>query len=243
MVNKQIKAVFFDLGNTLVDKSSVRAGYTLALAYKEVLESAGHKVSEHDIKKVLDEINHEVQKEHRCDPKRHELGTFFYKIAKKLNIDMTIEEAKKHDKEIQEKIIEHAMVLPNVAEILKFLKSKRYKLAVITNSDKKTTKKILKNNNIDKFFNAIVTAKEGGGEKCSGRAYNYAMDMLNLNPEHVLVVSDRLDEDILGAQMFGIKTAKFNFGIHKDKNYSDEEIKPDYEIHDMIELKKFLKER
>ncbi|MCL1878138.1 MAG: HAD hydrolase-like protein [Defluviitaleaceae bacterium] len=62
------------------------------------------------------------------------------------------------------------------------------------------------------------------------------LERLALKPDDVIMVGDRLEKDILGAANAGIKSVWFN--PEHEKN--DTEIRPDYIIHDLMQVSKIL---
>jgi 4-nitrophenyl phosphatase len=93
---------------------------------------------------------------------------------------------------------------------------------------------------IDAIANVAGRAPSAILGKPSETARAMALDRLDLPPEDVLVVGDRLDTDIaLGAQA-GMTTALVRTGVTDDDDLAASAIKPDYVLDSLAELPPLL---
>lgn len=92
---------------------------------------------------------------------------------------------------------------------------------------------------------AAVTAASGKRPIIIGKPSLYigkiALSKLNLNPEAVGVIGDRLDTDILFGNRLKTKTFLLLTGVTQKDDLKKSKIKPDYVFEDLEELTKFLK--
>ncbi|MBN2044560.1 MAG: HAD-IIA family hydrolase [Anaerolineales bacterium] len=72
--------------------------------------------------------------------------------------------------------------------------------------------------------------------------YHTALKRFNANPADTLMVGDRLNTDILGANRLGITTAMVLTGVNSRQDAANGEIKPDMIYQDIRELYQALKE-
>jgi HAD superfamily hydrolase (TIGR01450 family) len=70
--------------------------------------------------------------------------------------------------------------------------------------------------------------------------FEYALQYLGVAPAQCLMVGDRPDTDIIGAQKMGIQTALVRTGRFKESEILPEGIEPDYDVADLLELSKTL---
>ena len=145
-------------------------------------------------------------------------------------------------KKFREKYFKSIRLIPNVKDILSFLKGKGYKLAIISNGSVEGVNKIVDDLKLREYFDLVVASEELGKQKCTTVPLKVALDKLGLKPEEVLMIGDRTDEDILGAKKLGMIAVKHDYGLWKDVNYSGEDVKPDFVINDLLELKDILDE-
>jgi 4-nitrophenyl phosphatase len=66
--------------------------------------------------------------------------------------------------------------------------------------------------------------------------FKQAVDRLGIEPAHALMVGDRLETDILGAQRAGIAAALLLTGITSKQYVEKSEIEPDFIFEDLVEL-------
>jgi HAD superfamily hydrolase (TIGR01450 family) len=72
--------------------------------------------------------------------------------------------------------------------------------------------------------------------------FNTALNTLGVNTDESLMVGDRLNTDILGANQLGIDTAAVLTGVDSLEDIQRSNIKPDFIFDDIIALRLALKE-
>lgn len=126
-------------------------------------------------------------------------------------------------------------LLPNVIETLERL-FPRYKMALITNGLQEVQRPRINNSKISRFFDDLIISDEIGIAKPDKRFFDYTLDKLNhKNHKDVLIIGDNLSSDILGGINSGIDTCWIN-----SHNKFPKDIKPTFEINNIIELKNLL---
>ena len=70
-----------------------------------------------------------------------------------------------------------------------------------------------------------------------------AMKRFKTDPAHTLMVGDRLNTDILGANRLGITTILVLTGVSSREDAANGEIKPDLILKDINELLQVLKDK
>ncbi len=68
---------------------------------------------------------------------------------------------------------------------------------------------MLRNLGIDTFFEQIITSALVGFEKPSAKIFQYLVSAAQCDPEQILHVGDRLEDDFKGAQAAGLKAVLF----------------------------------
>ena len=61
-------------------------------------------------------------------------------------------------------------------------------------------------------------------------------EVVGLGPSEVLMIGDRLDTDIAGAQALGMDTALVLSGVTKPEDLTEARIRPTYVAYDLLEL-------
>lgn len=77
-------------------------------------------------------------------------------------------------------------------ELLNHLKRKGGKIACVTNSVRHTAHDILKKMKILYFFDAVISNEDVKKNKPDPEPYNYAVDILDINPHETLIVEDSI---------------------------------------------------
>tara|TARA_B110000971_G_C19956600_1_gene475943 strand:+ start:635 stop:1258 length:624 start_codon:yes stop_codon:yes gene_type:complete len=108
-----------------------------------------------------------------------------------------------------EKILKKRLFSKKIYKLFEFLKKNKFKLALVTNGNKQTSKIILKKLKIEKFFNIIVTNNSKVKPKPNPAPYLFAISYLKLKKENCLILEDS-PVGILSAQRSGAKYYKVN---------------------------------
>jgi len=95
-------------------------------------------------------------------------------------------------------------VFDDVIPTLQKLRARGLKLGVISNWDERL-RPLLRNLNLDHFFQAIIVSCEAGSCKPSHAIFHAAARALELPPESILHVGDSLESDVHGARDAGFK--------------------------------------
>jgi len=216
-----IKAIIFDLDNTLVDfmkmkemsieaavEGMIDAGLSMdkELAKKRMFEIYEEKGIEYQ--KVFDEFLQESSG--KIDYKLLSAGIVSYRRAR-----------------------EAALVLyPHVNYTLVDLLKKGFKLAVITDAPRREAWLRLCYLNLHQFFDYVLTFEDTGQLKPGKAPFEKALGLLGILPEEAIMVGDWPERDMVGASQVGIKTVFARYG----DTFGVDEPGSDYIIDDIIEL-------
>ena len=214
-----IKAVLFDLDNTLID--FMRFKNKCCEAAIEEMISAGLRMNKEKASSLLFKIYDKYGIEHKM---------IFQKFLKKAI------------GEIDYKILAYGIMAyrkmknsylepyPGVISTLIKLK-KDYKLAIISDAPKLKAWERLATMRLDEFFDVVITAADVKAEKPSSRIFKKTLEKLNVKPEEAVMIGDRVARDIKGARSMGIKSVFAKYGDPKIKKSG-----ADFEIKDIREL-------
>lgn len=113
-----------------------------------------------------------------------------------------------------------------------------YKLSIITNGLKDVQDNRIRKSVVAKYFEDIVVSEDVNVSKPDSKIFEYALNNLkHTDKSKVLMVGDSLTSDIQGGINFGIDTCWFN----PNKIVNTSELKPTYEISNLMDLKNILK--
>jgi 2-haloacid dehalogenase len=131
----------------------------------------------------------------------------------------------------------HLDCYPEVRESLSTLKTRGFKLVILSNGTPAMLEAAVKNTGIEDLIEENFSVEEAGIFKPHPRVYKIAVDRLYLKPEQIVFQSSNA-WDAAGASAFGFKVVWVNrFGQSAERLPG----RPDFEIESLMELPKLLK--
>lgn len=134
-------------------------------------------------------------------------------------------------------------IIDGAREVLEAF-SKRYKLAIVSNTytwgDEEVTK-ALQRADLAKYFDAIVTSVSAGSSKPDNGIFLKALRLLNMPPEESVMIGDRIDTDISGANTLGMISILFRWNDRYPALIVNDIDMPDYVISSMHELPELIR--
>lgn len=123
---------------------------------------------------------------------------------------------------------------PNAKEILQRL-SENYKIGIIANQDFGTEQR-LANFDIRKYIDLVIASTEEGVAKPNLRIFQIALERADCKPEKAVMIGDRIDNDIIPANIIGMKTVWIKQGFSYYTEPKAVEEKPDYIVNSLAEI-------
>jgi len=239
-MRKQYKYLLFDLDDTLVDDYENRA-----YAFSKILENRKERVTQEKIDRFI-KIDKQFWKDRACgkikDPYKFETkkeqtiwvrAQRFLLYFKKISLEEAIKINEKYEEAVKEKVVP----IKNAATILKYLYNKQYKMYIITNGPNRAVESKLEKSELIQYITDTFSADEIGFMKPKKEFFEGFMKKVKLeDKEKMLIIGDELDKDILGGSTNKIDTCWFN----RDRIKNTSDIKPKYEIGDLLELKEIV---
>jgi len=121
-------------------------------------------------------------------------------------------------------------------DVLETVKRGGYKIALIANVDSIDARTIIETCGLEDYFDAIVISEEVGIEKPAREIFQIALDRLEVKAENAIMVSNRIDVDIVGANRIGMKSVWFKWNNRYQETISSEEERPNFVIKNLSEL-------
>jgi len=129
-----------------------------------------------------------------------------------------------------------ARVIDGVFEVLQAIRKEGYRIGMIANGDSAGCWNIIEATSLQDYFNAIVISEEVGIEKPDKKIFEVALARLGAKPENAVMVGNRIDTDILGANSFGMKSVWFRWNTRYNDIIDRSQEKPDFTINSLFEL-------
>ncbi len=216
-----IKALIFDLDNTLVDFMAMKQSAIDAAVMAMI--DAGLKMprdkATQSIYRIYDEEGIEDQ---RVFDKflTKELGSIDYRIHAAGIVGYR-------------RAREAALVLyPHVQLTLMQLIKRGKKLAVVSDAPRLQAWLRLCQLNLHHIFESVITFEDTQRQKPDPEPFRKALEQLNVRANEAMMVGDWAERDIAGARVLGIKTIFARYG----DRFGTEESGADFEISDIVEI-------
>jgi HAD superfamily hydrolase (TIGR01662 family) len=235
-----IENVFMDLGDTLVDAHGFFDGYWTRRT-AEFLKEEGHGMPEEKVRQAIWKAMLMLEEEYGGDPKKHDKDVFVMKLFEVVGIKMPKGVMIEFADEFFESLVTEIKLKPGVKDALDWLKSEGYPITIISNGTDYAIRNLIRNLGLGKYFTAVITSEGCGGEKSTLKPFRKAFEMTGADPKKSVMVGDRLDEDIFGANKMRMKSVLIS-SAWGEMNPPSEKVKPDYVIKRLIELKGVLGE-
>ena len=197
----KIKAVLFDLDNTLVDFMKMKRLSSEAAV--SAMVNAGLGLDENAAMERLFKLYEEQGIENQSIFEvflKKEMGKVDYKI-------------------LSEAIVAYRRVktgqlstYPRVHSTLIRLKERGLKLGIVSDAPKKQAWLRLAEMSLSDFFDVVIALEDTGELKPSELPFKQALKVLGLSAEEILFVGDNPSRDIAGAKKVGMKTALAKYG-------------------------------
>lgn len=196
-----IKAVLFDLDNTLVDFMRMKRASVEAAV--EAMINAGLQMSKRAATQRLFNIYWRVGIEH---------PQIFQEFLKNVNHHVD-------DKIVAAGIVAYRKAqtaflrpYPGMTSVLHQLKARGLKLAIVSDAPRLKAWMRLTELGLQDLFDAVVAYDDTGERKPSTLPFAEALDRLKAKPAEVLHVGDWPERDVVGARKLGIKTVWARYG-------------------------------
>ena len=222
-----IKAIIFDLDNTLLDfvkmkQFAVKAAITAMIeaglnvdeekAYKDIFDLYVSKGWENQ--QVFDDyLNQTVG---NVSNKILAAGIVSYRRAREATL----------------------LVYPNVNKTLIELIKMGIRLSVISDAPSREAWMRLYYLNLHHVFDPVLTFDDTGVRKPSPKPFEMALKIMKSTPDEVLMIGDWPERDVVGAKQIGIKTIFARYG----DTFGTVDSGADWDVNDIYELVDIVKE-
>ncbi|WP_160138018.1 YjjG family noncanonical pyrimidine nucleotidase [Chryseobacterium sp. c4a] len=206
----KMQHVFFDLDNTLWDhrrnayltikdlfvKQEIASKYNIDF---EAFHAVYHDINEELWEKIRDGIiGKEYLREHR-----------FYDSFLHFGVDDK-ELANYFEENFLDNIVSHNELVEGAEDVLQYLKSKNYKLHIISNGFQEVTERKCTLSGIAHYFETITSADAVGVRKPNPKIFEYSLGLSEAKKEESIMIGDDWIADALGGRDFGMKAIFFD---------------------------------
>ncbi len=224
-----IKAVLFDLDNTLLDFLTFKKETAKAAATAMVKQ--GLPASEIQAYEKIFSV---------YDGKGIEYQKTFYEVVKQYHLEINLSEKIQQAGIVayQQKKYEVLRPYPMVKPTLKKLREKGLKLGIISDAPRNKAWQRLIITGLENEFDFVITHSDTQEFKPHPSAFTLALKKLGVLPNAVLFVGDNPSRDIKGAKAVGMRTCLAKYGqMFKSNDIADYEIEKFEDLLKVIILK------
>ena len=226
-----IRAVLFDLDNTLThrDQSILAYSQHLANAYQQQLQHA--EISQ--IQSIIRRIDNGGYPKKELLTHPSIAASVAYALQQELNWN-SLPDFEELTQFWFQQFGLSAVAMPGANHLLAELKQQGYKLAVVSNGGHATRLTILQGLGFSHYFDEIISSELVGISKPNPEIFLHTSCQLDVAPQNCLFIGDHPVNDIQGATEAGMQ-ALWLQGFHKTEAH-----KPINTIQNLAEIKQYL---
>ena len=206
------KAILFDLDDTLISPHHHRTFFRHEAIQDIWKQKEAHGVPEpKDIDDLVNKIDRSAT-EFWSIPDRHKSGRLDIRTARFTIIDNAIGSDERYDRNTRwliadrcgELMFEKTTLFPDAISTLKQLKMEGIKLALVTNGASEAQRAKINKFDLEQYFLHVQIEGEAGVGKPELKAYEIAMEKLNVLATETWMVGDNIDWEVIAPQKLGI---------------------------------------
>ena len=216
-----IRAVIFDLDNTLVDFMKMKRR-AIEEAVPAMID-AGLELSVEESNKIIDEIYKEQGIEYQ-----QVFDAFLQRVLKKIDYKILSAGIVAYRRAREAALIPYPHVYSTLNKLLKL----GIKMGIVSDAPGKEAWLRLAYLNFHHIVDAVVTFEDTGQRKPHAAPFLSILKKLDVKPQEAIMVGDWVERDIIGAEKLGMKTAFARYGDTFDTKSHN----ADYELNDINEL-------
>jgi len=216
-----IKAVVFDLDNTLVDFMVMK---------KQAIDAAIHAMRDAGLKLPVEEIRKRIDAiyEVRGMEFQSVFDELLYNEFSKIDYKILSAGVIAYRRAREAALVPYQHVYMTLMELMKM----HLKLAVVSDAPAKEAWLRLTYLNFHHIFDVVVTFDDTHERKPSPVPFRKVLELLGVEPQQSLMVGDWAERDVVGAAQVGMKTVFARYG----DTFGTEVSNADYDIDDVAQL-------
>ena len=211
--------IFFDLDNTLWDFETNSENAMKVACLKYLPEKIEFDV----FFKTYAEINHQLWFLYRQNgiTKKELTRRRFQDTFEKLGIEgVNPEEMNSYYLHVMP---DQKLLTEGTIELLDYLKSRFYKMAIITNGFSEVQRKKLETSGLNHYFTGVFISEEIKSPKPEKAIFEHALTSMNARKSQSIMIGDDWEVDVIGASRFGMDAMYFRKDSLKKADIQEEE--------------------
>lgn len=231
---KHIRHIFFDLDNTLWDHRK-NAYLTIKELFRNQKIAENYQIDFEEFHNAYHLINEKLWEQIRDEEidKDYLRKYRFYNTFLKFGIDDE-KLSLYFEHHFLDEILNYNELVDGTLDVLNYLKSKDYKLHIISNGFQEVTERKCILSGIANFFETITSADSVGIRKPRPEIFEHSLNLAKAVKKESILIGDDWIADVKGAQNFGIDVIFFDV---LDENPQEDHLKF---IKHLSEIKTYL---
>ncbi|MCR8845636.1 HAD family hydrolase [Paenibacillus sp. SC116] len=219
-----IKAIIFDLDETLTDRKAAIEDYINSLIFRYFPDS------DKDMKlRIIDRFR-------EADNNGYRDKSEVYRMLVQ-NLDWVNPPSEDEYLDFfREELPRCIKPMNNLHSVLNYFKSKGLLIGIITNGTVTVQNNKITNLGIREFFDTIIISEEVGIKKPHQEIFNIALNRLNIASSDAWYIGDNPDNDIIGATVSGIRSIWITRDGEWNEMYEHKPFKTINKLEDLINI-------
>lgn len=218
-----IKAVIFDLDNTLCNTTDVIKDALRSTFIRHLMHFPGKNIDD------LVSINIQTFESLIADPNipiSSATILVWFAVFEKLKMKPSLKIILRIIEHVRKEVNKRIQLIDGVLEVMSYLKSKDLKIGVLSNGIFVDQASKLIKLKVDNFVDYLVTSDMYATDKPDPKIFKYLLNKMSVSPNQTLMIGDDLLADIKGSHDIGIRTIYLIDG--ESRNVYPKLVKPDY---------------
>ncbi|QAA32378.1 HAD family hydrolase [Clostridium manihotivorum] len=238
----KIKAIFFDMGNTLLHFHYGQSDYEKdihgLMHLTKYLNRFNTNIKLDQVKQGFYEVWMETIKDRQTTFVEYPIENFLNKFLQEYEVVLTLDQCIEAINLFYTEYRNQLYFEPSIYDTLKHLKDKGYKTGIISNTCyyDEVMKECFKKAAIYDLIDDFTFSYSLRIGKPKEQIFKVALNNMKITPNEAVMVGDSLEKDIKPASDLGMKTIWLN---NKTSNINSD-IKPNIEISSLAELTKYI---
>lgn len=206
MVSEQLKAILFDLDDTIIawDAVSEKSWQEVCRRFAPRIEGLEADKLYATIKEIRDWYLSDKERHHRS---RLNLGSYRREV-----VSMSFARLGIDDPELANDIADSygvereaaAFLWPGAIDTLNYFQNDGFRLALVSNGESEVQRRKIEGHGLAPLFDYILIEEEFGFGKPDKHVFLHTLEKLNITAAEAWMVGDDLERDVAGAQKVGI---------------------------------------
>lgn len=235
----KIKAVLLDLDDTLSNTKALYEG-ALQECHKAFNLHTGMSISYEEFLKLYERAKVDTQITAPYDSSKYNRALYFQNLVEGLKLVTDYQLVHKLYHAYYDYVYANMKPFPEATKFLEWLKESGRKVIVVSNGNAHVRLEKIHAMGISSYIDHMVTSEEVGVAKPAPQMYLLGLNKSNLLPHEVIMIGNRANSDIYGANKLGIITVRTDQSHRPGDDPQNVEHQPRYTVDNLLKVKDII---